>query len=120
MPYTLFKYAFEDLWNRLRTLISNALTDYQWTLENEAGQEVAHGNWETIGSVTEEANKISITCTLRDTSSATYTFRTVVVWCDIGGTRARVCEYDFGSNITKGADQTLKIDVKISLSPILI
>jgi hypothetical protein len=119
MAYTLFKYAFEDLWDRLRTLI-DAAEPYEWSLEDAAGNTVKSGYFETIGSVTEEVNKISITCTLRDTSTDTYTFRTVVVWCMVGGMLARVCEYDFGTNITKGSDQTLKIDIKISISPILI
>ena len=119
MPFTIYRYVPEHLWGVLRNLIVNT-TVSQWTLEDAAGKTVKSGMWETVGTVSAGDGKVYIICTMRDTSTDSYTFRSIVAWCELEGMTVRICEYDFGTDITKGSDQTLRIDLKISISPILL
>jgi hypothetical protein len=105
--------VFEYLMNVLRSGIEK--NDVQYHLVNAAGQVVKMGKFETISSVTFSSDQRAVyfTCTLRDTSADEYTFRYVEVYCVLDTSTYIVGRYDFGTDVTKGANQTLKVDIDI-------
>jgi hypothetical protein len=98
----------------LSDYIKNALYDTYELLASDYSL-VKSGKFESVSLATwSSAEKaVYILCTMRDTSTDAYTFRYIDVFCEYEGMRVRVGRYDFGTNISKGSDQTLKIDVDI-------
>jgi hypothetical protein len=98
----------------LSDAIKNAVGDTYELLDANLNK-IKSGKFESVSLATwSSAEKaVYILCTMRDTSTDAYTFRYIDVFCEFGADRYKIGRYDFGSNISKGSDQTLKIDVDI-------
>jgi len=71
----------------------------------------------SYGSRTATGTYLSNTLTVQDTSTDTYTFRYMGIHTSsVTGWLNNLNKYDYGSNVTKGADQTLTVTWEIRIS----
>jgi len=107
------------LMQMLSDFIKDVVGD-QYELRNAAGAIVKSGRFEVVSAATGSSleKAVYVVCTMRDTSEDEYTFRMIDVFCQYEGARVKVGRYDFGEDITKRRDQTLKIDVDIRVGNI--